>query len=67
MTRGSRPIWLRLTLTYVGVALLAVLILAGITAVFSARYVNMLVSERRGDLTRALLVDAASTYNTGQP
>ena len=59
--------WLRLTSTYVGVALLAVLILAGITAVFSERYVNVLVSERRADLTRALLVDAASTYNTGQP
>jgi two-component system, OmpR family, sensor histidine kinase BaeS len=67
MAKASRPIWLRLTLTYVGVALLAVLILAGITAVFSERYVNVLVSERRDDLTRALLVDAASTYNTGQP
>jgi two-component system sensor histidine kinase BaeS len=67
MAKGSRPIWLRLTLTYVGVALLAVLILAGITAVFSERYVSVLVNERRDDLTRALLVDAASTYNTGQP
>jgi two-component system, OmpR family, sensor histidine kinase BaeS len=67
MARGSRPIWLRLTLTYVGVALLAVLILAAITAVFSERYVNVLVNERRDDLTRSLLVDAASTYNTGQP
>ena len=54
-------------MTYVGVALLAVLILAGITAVFSERYVNVLVNERRDDLTRALLVDASSTYNTGQP
>lgn len=67
MASASRPIWLRLTLTYVGVALLAVLILAGITAVFSERDVNVLVNERRDDLTRALLVDAASTYNTGQP
>jgi signal transduction histidine kinase len=54
-------------LTYVGVALLAVLILAGVTAVFSERYVNVLISERRDDLTQSLLVDAASTYNTGQP
>ena len=62
-----KPIWLRLTLTYVGVALLAVLILAGITAAFSERYVNQLVNQRRNDLTRALQVDAASTYNTGKP
>jgi two-component system sensor histidine kinase BaeS len=61
------PIWLRLTLTCVGVALLAVLIVAGITAVFSERYVNQLVDERRADLTNALIVDAASTYNTGRP
>lgn len=47
--------------------MLAVLILAGISAVFSERYVNVLVRERRDDLTRALLVDAASTYNTGRP
>jgi len=67
MASGTRPIWLRLTLTYVGVALLAVLILAGITAVFIERYVNVLISERRENLTRSLLVDAASTYNTGQP
>ena len=53
MDSGSRPIWLRLTLSYVGVALLAVLILAAITAVFSERYVNVLVSERRDDLTRS--------------
>jgi two-component system sensor histidine kinase BaeS len=66
--RSSRPpIWLRLTLTYVGVALLAVLILATATALLSERYVNHLVTERRDDLTRALLVDAASTYNTGRP
>ena len=67
MANAGRPIWLRLTFTYVGVALLAVLILAGITAVFSERYVNVLVSERRNNLTRALMVDAASTYNTGRP
>jgi two-component system sensor histidine kinase BaeS len=68
VTREQRaPIWLRLTLTYVAVALLAVLILAGITAVFSERYVDQLVDERRTNLTNALLVDAASTYNTGQP
>lgn len=67
MANGTRPIWLRLTLTYVGVALLAVLILAGITAVFSERYVNVLIRERRDNLTHSLLVDAASTYNTGQP
>jgi signal transduction histidine kinase len=57
----------RLTLSYVAVALLAVLILAGITAIFSERDVNVLVNERRDDLTRALVVGAASTYGTGQP
>lgn len=68
MGRGaSRPLWVRLSLTYVAVALLAVLILAGITAIATERYVNVLVHERRDDLTQALLVDAASTYNTGQP
>src|SRR4051812_39867363 len=67
MTRRSRPIWLRLTLTYVAVALLAVLILAGTTAWFSKRYVNVLVDEQRDSLTRSLVVNAASTYNTGQP
>lgn len=64
---ASRPLWVRLSLTYVGVALLAVLILAGITAIATERYVNVLVHERRDNLTRALLVDAASTYNTGTP
>ncbi|HVV77626.1 MAG TPA: HAMP domain-containing sensor histidine kinase [Mycobacteriales bacterium] len=66
-SRTSRPLWVRLSLTYVGVALLAVVILAGITAVATERYVNVLVSERRDNLTRALLVDAASTYSTGKP
>jgi signal transduction histidine kinase len=60
-------LWVRLSLTYVGVALLAVVILAGIAAIASERYVNVLVNERRNNLTQALLVDAASTYNTGQP
>src|SRR4051794_18488932 len=36
-------------------------------AVFGERYVDQLVDERRTNLTNALLVDAASTYNTGQP
>lgn len=67
MPRTSRPLWLRLSLTYVMVALLAVLILAGITAIATEKYINVLVNERRGDLTQALIVDAASTYNTGQP
>ncbi|HVY08826.1 MAG TPA: ATP-binding protein [Mycobacteriales bacterium] len=63
----NRPLWVRLSLTYVAVALLAVLILAGITAIAAERYVNVLVDERRENLTQALLVDAASTYKTGQP
>ncbi|MGN6475157.1 MAG: sensor histidine kinase [Mycobacteriales bacterium] len=66
-SNGNRPLWVRLSLTYVAVALLAVLILAGITAIATERYVNVLVTERRDDLTQALLVDAASTYNTGLP
>lgn len=64
---ARRPLWIRLSLTYVAVALLAVLILAGITAIATERDVNALVNERRADLTRALLVDATSTYNTGRP
>lgn len=67
MPSAGRPLRLRLGLTYVGVALLAVLILAGVTAVATERDVNTLVNERRDALTQALLVDAASTYNTGRP
>lgn len=66
-SKRRSPIWFRLTVTCVSVAVIAVLILAGITAVFIERYVNKLVDERRADLTHALLVDAASTYNTGRP
>lgn len=67
MARAGRPLWVRLSLTYVAVALLAVFLLAGITAIATERYVDILVSERRDDLTRALVVNAASTYNTGRP
>ena len=67
MSSRRSPIWLRLTISYVAVSLLGVLILASITAVFIERYVNRLVDERRHGLTNALLVDAASTYNTGKP
>jgi two-component system sensor histidine kinase BaeS len=66
MPRTSRPLWLRLSLTYVGVALLAVLLLAAITAFATERYVNVLVKERRDGLTQALLVDTASTYSSGR-
>lgn len=66
-SRGGWPIWLRVALPYVAVALLGVLMVAGVSAWLGNRYVNDLVKERRDDLTRSLIIDAASTYNTGRP
>jgi two-component system, OmpR family, sensor histidine kinase BaeS len=65
--RGGWPIWWRVALTCVAVTLFAVLIVAGISAWLGDRYVRNLVNERRDDLTRSLVVTAASTYNTGKP
>ena len=64
---GGRPIWLRIAITCVAVALLAVLIVAGGSAWLGDRYVRDLVKERRDDVTNSLVVAAAAAYNTGRP
>jgi two-component system sensor histidine kinase BaeS len=66
MTR-SRPLAVRLALSFVAVAMLAVGIGAALAVVLGGRDINVMVQERRSDLTQSLLVDAASTYNSGQP
>jgi two-component system, OmpR family, sensor histidine kinase BaeS len=65
--RRSRPLAARLALSFVAVAVLAVAIGAALAVVLSGHDINTMVQERRTDLTRSLLVDAASTYNSGQP
>lgn len=67
MHNGGRPIWLRVALTCVGVALLAVLIVAGVSAWLGDRYVRDLVKERRDDVIHSVVVAAAAAYNTGRP
>ena len=66
MPNSGSPIWLRVARTCVAVALLAVLLVAGLSVWFGERDINNLVDERRDDLTSSLVVAAASSYNTGQ-
>jgi two-component system, OmpR family, sensor histidine kinase BaeS len=61
------PIGLRLALAFVAVAILAVALVAGLAVVFSEKDISTLEQQRRSDLINALIVDAASTYNTGKP
>jgi two-component system sensor histidine kinase BaeS len=65
--RRSRPLAARLALSFVAVAVLAVAIGTALAVVLSGHDINAMVQERRTDLTRSLVVDAASTYNSGQP
>jgi two-component system sensor histidine kinase BaeS len=65
--RRHRPLAARLALSFVTVAVLAVAIGTALAVVLSGHDINVMVQERRTDLTRSLLVDAASTYNSGQP
>ena len=67
MPNSSSPIWLRVARTCVAVALLAVLLVAGLSVWFGDRDINNLVHERRDDLTSSLVVAAAASYNTGKP
>jgi two-component system sensor histidine kinase BaeS len=74
MTYGSPSsrgdtLGLRLTLAFLGVALAAVAVLAGLTAAFSARDVSSLADRQRTDLTRAIAVAAGvawDKYNSWQ-
>jgi two-component system sensor histidine kinase BaeS len=62
---GQAPIALRLTLTFVAMALLAVGIVLALAAAFSGRDINAMVQDRRADLTASLRANAATTYSTG--
>jgi two-component system sensor histidine kinase BaeS len=59
---GAGPIALRLALAFVGVALTAVALLAGLSAAFVAADVSHLVSGQQQVLTRAVAVAAASAW-----
>jgi two-component system sensor histidine kinase BaeS len=61
--QGGGPIALRLALTFVSVALTAVALLAGLTAVFVAADVSHLVSRQQSGLTRAVAVAAGAAWD----
>jgi two-component system, OmpR family, sensor histidine kinase BaeS len=57
------PIALRLTLAFVAVALVAVALLAGLTAAFASADVSQLASRQRAELTSAIAVAAAAAWD----
>jgi two-component system, OmpR family, sensor histidine kinase BaeS len=59
---GSGPIRLRLALAFIGVALLAVAMMAGLTAAFSAADVSGLAARQRQELTQAMTVAAGTAW-----
>src|ERR1035441_5400126 len=65
MTRpgGAGPVALRLALAFVGVALAAVALLAGLTAAFVAADVSRLVTRQQADMTRAVAVAAGAAWD----
>jgi methyl-accepting chemotaxis protein len=60
---SAGPIGLRLALAFVGVALAAVAVLAGLTAASVAADVSRLVQQQQSDLTRAVAVAAAAAWD----
>lgn len=56
------PIGLRLALAFLAVALAAVALLAGLTAVFAAADVSQLASRQRAELTKAISVAAGAAW-----
>ena len=56
---------IRLTLAFVGVSLLAVLIVTGIATVEGGKGIDRMVADRRADLIRSLRANAAATYLSG--
>src|SRR5215469_16903461 len=61
---GSGPIRLRLALAFIGVALLAVGLMAGLTAMFAAADVSSLAAQQRQELTQAITVAAGASWET---
>jgi signal transduction histidine kinase len=57
------PIWLRLALAFVAVALAAVALLAGLTAATTAADVSRLADQQRQELTRAVAVAAGAAWH----
>jgi two-component system sensor histidine kinase BaeS len=57
------PIWLRLALAFVAVALAAVALLAGLTAATTAADVSRLAGQQRQELTRAMAVAAGAAWH----
>ena len=57
------PIWLRLALAFLAVALAAVALLAGLTAALAATDVSHLASQQRKELATALAVAAGSAWD----
>jgi len=62
VVRGS-TLGLRLALAFLSVALAAVALLAGLTAVLAAADVSALTSQQRADLTRAIAAAAAAAWD----
>ncbi|HEY6294882.1 MAG TPA: ATP-binding protein [Streptosporangiaceae bacterium] len=65
--RGQGTVGLRLALTFIAVAVLAVALVAVLAVLFTDRDIAALVQQRRDDLANSLAADAVSTYNTGKP
>jgi signal transduction histidine kinase len=62
-----RALATRLALSFVAVAVVAVAIGTALAVVLSRHDISVMIDQRRSDLTSSLVVDAASTYNSGQP
>jgi two-component system, OmpR family, sensor histidine kinase BaeS len=60
--RGS-PVGLRLALTFLGVALASIAVLAGLVAAFAAADVSALTNRQRSQLTSAVAVAAAAAWD----
>src|SRR5438067_627601 len=60
---SAGPLGLRLALAFVGVALAAVAVLAGLTAAYVAADVSHLVARQQSDLTHAVAVAAGAAWN----
>ena len=54
---------LRLALAFLGVALAAIALLAGLTAAFAAADVSNLARQQRGDLAKAIAISAGAAWN----
>jgi two-component system, OmpR family, sensor histidine kinase BaeS len=61
-TRGG-TLGLRLALAFLGVALAAIALLAGLTAAFAAADVSNLARQQRGDLAKAIAVTAGAAWD----